>query len=76
MLCTIVKDIHDSHETVSNIFGPYLRDLPLKIWEIYEKCSNSVNFWARKMFFFLSGSEFHQKLIGTIIRMLFRHLRV
>ena len=71
----MVKDIHDSRETVSNIFGPYLRDLLLKIWDIYEKCSNSVNFWARKMFFFLNGSEFRQKLIGTIIRVLVRHLR-
>ena len=43
-ICMIVKDIHDSHETVSNIFGPYLRDLLLKILEIYKKCSNSVNF--------------------------------
>ena len=48
----MVKNIHDSQWTVSNIFGPYLRDLPLKIWQIYKKCSNSVNFWARKMFFF------------------------
>ena len=45
----IVKDIHDSHDTVSNIFGPYLRDLLFEIWEIYEKCSNSVNFWPRKI---------------------------
>ena len=40
-----------------------LRDLLLKIWDIYEKCSKYVNFWARKMFF-LTGSEFCQKLIG------------
>ena len=32
----MVKDIHDNHETVSNIFGPFLRDLLLKIREIYE----------------------------------------
>ena len=51
-LLLMLKNIHDSHGTVSNSFGPYLRDLLLKIWEIYEKCSNSVNFWARKMFFF------------------------
>ena len=51
-LWLMLKNIHDSHGTVSNSFGPYLRDLLLKIWEIYEKCSNSVNFWARKMFFF------------------------
>ena len=53
LLCLMVKNIHDSYETVSNIFGPYFRDLLLNIWEIYEKCSNSVNFWAWKMFFFL-----------------------
>ena len=29
------KGIHDSRETVSNTFGPYLRDLLLKIGEIY-----------------------------------------
>ena len=72
----MLKNILDSHGTVSNSFGSYLTDLLLKIWEIYEKCSNSVNFWARKMFFFLNGSEFRQKLIGTIISVLVRHLRV
>ena len=70
----MVKDIHDSRETVSNIFGSYLRDLLLKIWDIYEKCSNSVNFWAGKMFFFLNGSEFRQKWIDTIIRVLVPNL--
>ena len=68
------KGIYDSYETVSNIFGPHLSDLLMKIWEIYEKCSNSVSFWARKMFFFLNVSEFRQKLVGTIIRVLVRHL--
>ena len=48
----MVKDIQDSRETVSNLFGPYLRDLLMKIWQIYKKCSNSVNFLARKIFFF------------------------
>ena len=52
LLCLMGKDIQDSRETVSNLFGPYLIDLLLKIWDIYEKCSKSVNFWARKMFFF------------------------
>ena len=33
-------------------FSPIFEDLLLKIWEIYQRCSNSVNFWARKMFFF------------------------
>ena len=45
------------------------------IWEIFygiyerfiKKCSNSVNFWVRKMSFFLSRSELHQKLIGNVI---------
>ena len=49
----MLKDIHDSHGTVSNLFCQYLSDLQLKIWEIYKKCSNSVKFWAWKMFFFL-----------------------
>ena len=31
LLCLIVKNIYDSHETVSNSFGPYLRDLLLNI---------------------------------------------
>jgi len=48
----IVRDIHNSHDTVSNIFGPYLRDLLLEILKIYKKCSNSVNFLARKIFLF------------------------
>ena len=65
------KSIHDSTVTVWNIYIPYLRDFRLKIWEIYKKCSNSLNFWARKMFFFLNGSEFRQKLIGTIISAVF-----
>ena len=50
-------------------------------WEIFfekierfsVKCSSFVNFWARKTFFFLNRSEFRQKLIGTIIRVLMRH---
>ena len=47
----MVKDIHGSRETGSNIFGPYLRDLLLKI---YKKCS--VNFlsnlkWLRYITF-------------------------
>ena len=66
--------ISNSEWTVSNIFGLFLIDLLLKIWEIYKKCSNPVSFWARKMFFFLNGSEFRQKLIGIIIRVLVRHL--
>ena len=75
-LCLMVKNIHDSQWTVSNSFGPYLRDLLSKIWQIYRKCSNSVNFWARKMFLFVfkNGSEFCQKLIGTIFMVLVRHL--
>ena len=70
----MVKDIENSYGMVSNILGPYLKDLPLKVWEIYKKCSNSVNLWARKCFFFLNGSESSQKLIGTIIKVLVRHL--
>ena len=31
-------------------------------------------FEQEKCFFFLNGSEFRQKLIGTIIRVLVRHL--
>ena len=42
--CLMVKNVHDRQWTVSNIFGPYLRDLLLKIWQIYKKCSNSFNF--------------------------------
>ena len=52
LLCLMGKSIHDSTVTVWNIYIPYLRDFRLKIWEIYKKCSNSLNFWARKMFFF------------------------
>ena len=48
----MVSNIYDSHGSVSNIFSLFLRYLLLKIWEIYEKYSNSVNFLARKMFFF------------------------
>ena len=46
------NNTHDRCGTASNNFDPYLRDLPMKFWEIYQKCPNSVNFWARKMFFF------------------------
>ena len=56
----------DRWGTVLNIFRQYLRYLLLKFWDIYQKCSNSVNFWARKSFFF-NGFEFSQKLIGTRI---------
>ena len=43
---------HDRCDTISNIFHSYFGDFLMKFWEIYQKCSNSVNFWARKMFFF------------------------
>ena len=39
--------IHDMCDTGLNIFHPYLMDLQLKFWEIYQKCSKLVNFWAR-----------------------------
>ena len=58
----MLNNTHDRCDTVSNIFLPYFRDLLMKFWEIYQKCFNSVNFWARKMFFFLNGSEFRQKM--------------
>ena len=53
------------------------------IWEIYywniERFIRNAVTWsiflARKMFFFSNGSEFHQKLNGTIIEVLDRHLR-
>ena len=32
----MIKNIHDGHGSVSNIFAPYLRDLLLEIWKIYE----------------------------------------
>ena len=50
-------------------------DIFLSQIEIYEEFSNSVNFWARKLIFFLNGAEFRQKFIGTIIRGLVQHLR-
>ena len=52
LFCLMVKYIHDSHGTVSNSFGPFLRDLQLKIEEIYEKCSNLVSFELEKCSFF------------------------
>ena len=48
LLCLMVRKINDSHGTVSNIFSPYLRDFLLKIWEIYEKWSNSGQFLSKK----------------------------
>ena len=62
------KDIHDSHEAVSNIFGPYLRDLLMKIKEIYEKCSYSVSFWATKMFFFFKWARISPEIISVLVR--------
>ena len=46
------NNTHDGWDTVLNIFCLYLRDLLRKFWGIYSKCSNSVHFWARKMFLF------------------------
>ena len=47
------NNTHARYDTVSNIFRPYLRDLQLKFLDLL------------KMLFFLNGSEFGQKLIGT-----------
>ena len=65
-----VNNTLDRYNTVPNIFHPYLSDLLLIFREIYEKYSNLVNFLTRKMYLFLNGSEFRQKLIATIIRVL------
>ena len=40
-------------KTISKIFVKDFSDLLIKFWEISKKCSNFVNFRARKMFFFL-----------------------
>ena len=52
------KNIEDDHETFSNSYNSYLRDSLLEILDIYEKYSYLVNFWGRKIFLFLNGSEF------------------
>ena len=51
-LYLMVKNVHDSQWTISNFLVRIWEIFLLKIWHIYKKCSNSVNFWARKMFFF------------------------
>ena len=38
----MIKNIADSQWTVSNIFGPFLIDLLLKIWEIYKQAEAEV----------------------------------
>ena len=53
LLCWIYKNITDGPWPFWKIRIWYLRDFLWKTWEIYRKCSNSANFWARKMFFFL-----------------------
>ena len=72
-LCIMVKDINDSPGTVLNTFGPYLRDLLLKIWENIKNALTQWIFQLEKCVF-LNGSEFCQKLIVTIIRVLVRDL--
>ena len=69
------KNTDDMCDAVSNIFCPYFKDLPSKILrDLQKQCLDSVNFRARKMLFFSNGSEFRQKLIGTIIRVAVRHI--
>ena len=41
-LCLMVKDIHNSHGTVSNSFGLYLRAFSIE--KINKRYSNLVNF--------------------------------
>ena len=36
LLCVMVKSMNDSHGTVINSFGPFFKDLLLKISEIYK----------------------------------------
>ena len=56
--------------TTGELFQTFLICTLENFYWIFErftkKWSNSVNFWAKKLFFFSNGSEFHQKLIGTI----------
>ena len=63
----MLKNINDSHGTVSNSFSPYLRDLLLK-FERFPKNALTQSIFELEKCFFLNGSEFRQKLIGTIIR--------
>ena len=53
-------------------FLPHFSDLLLKIFT-KNGLTQSI-FELEKRSFFLNGSEFRQKLIGTIIRVLVRHL--
>ena len=45
----------------------------MKIQDIYKKFLTQTIFELE--IFFLNGAEYHQKLIGTLIRVLVRHLR-
>ena len=65
----MVKYIHNSNGTISNSFTPYLGDLLPTVSEVYKNdLTRSIieldNNW----------SEFHQKLIGFLIRMLIQHI--
>ena len=62
---------HDWCYTVSNIFHKYLRDLLLKFWKMLEL---GQFLSLKNVPLFLNGSDFRQKLIRTIIRVLVQHL--
>ena len=52
----------------------FVRILEICYWK-FMKIALTRSIFELEFFFFLNGSEFHQKLISTIIRMLVWHLR-
>ena len=51
-VCLMVRNIKDSHGSISNIFSPYLRDLLLKIIQIYKKNALTGSIFELKICFF------------------------
>ena len=78
-ICKLAKsynnNTHDGCDTVSDVFCPHLRDFYGNFKEFIKIALTPSIFELEKCSFFLNGSEFRQKLIGAIIRVLIRQQR-
>ena len=54
-------------KTISKIFVTDFSDFLMKFWEISKKCSNFVNFRARKMFFFFKQVRISRQFLLTFM---------
>ena len=77
-LNVIIDDQQTTSDSLNATVNTNFKDPWIYNWVFIDFLKTSLTrsvFELEKCSFFLNGSEFRQKLIGTIIRVLVRHLR-